>query len=73
MGTDEVAFLMISEEDEEIVGKLDGIRKDRQKFLCLNDNMNHSDPKSEYTVQALNDLYEVQIQILSFENSSLAI
>jgi UDP-N-acetylglucosamine-lysosomal-enzyme len=25
---------------------LDGIREKRQKFVCLNDNMNHSDPNS---------------------------
>lgn len=56
---------MVSEQDDEIVGKLDGIRRDRQKFLCLNDNMNHSDPKSEYTKQALHDLYEVFLFFLS--------
>ena len=56
-----MAFLMVSEQDEDIVGKLDGIRRDRQKFLCLNDNMNHSDPRSERTKQALKDLYEVRV------------
>jgi UDP-N-acetylglucosamine-lysosomal-enzyme len=55
---------MISETDKDIVGKLDGIRRDRQKFLCLNDNMNHSHPDAIITKRALHALYEVSIMYI---------
>ena len=46
MGTDEVAFVMVDQNDASIQSRLDGIRERQHKFVCLNDNMNHSDPKS---------------------------
>jgi len=57
-GTDEVAFLMIENNDTIAQGKLDGIRQKRQKFICLNDNMNHTDPNSVKVVKVLHDFYE---------------
>eukprot|EP01113_Clastostelium_recurvatum_P003511 TRINITY_DN1152_c0_g1_i5.p1 TRINITY_DN1152_c0_g1~~TRINITY_DN1152_c0_g1_i5.p1 ORF type:complete len:1635 (-),score=329.21 TRINITY_DN1152_c0_g1_i5:43-4947(-) len=57
-GTDDVAFLMIGDNDESTQTKLDGIRKARQKFICLNDNMNHSNPNSKKVVKVLHDFYD---------------
>ncbi|KAF2077558.1 hypothetical protein CYY_001176 [Polysphondylium violaceum] len=57
-GTDEVAFLMIENNATITQGKLDGIRQKRQKFICLNDNMNHTDPHSVKVVKVLHDFYE---------------
>jgi len=57
-GTDDVAFLMIGDDRNTTQGKLDGIRVRRQKFVCLNDNMNHSDPASKEVVAVLKEFYE---------------
>jgi hypothetical protein len=45
--SDEVAFLMIGNNATNAEKSLDGIREKRQKFVCLNDNMNHSNPSSK--------------------------
>ena len=37
---------MVSTNDSALASRLDGIRVKRQKFICLNDNLEHSDPKS---------------------------
>lgn len=44
--SDEVAFLMVNNNATTVEKALDGIRERRQKFVCLNDNLNHSDPSA---------------------------
>jgi UDP-N-acetylglucosamine-lysosomal-enzyme len=56
-GTDEVAFIMVSNNDTVMQGKLDGIRQKRHKFICLNDNINHSSPDAGKVVYVLHDFY----------------
>ena len=56
-GTDEVAFLMIRNEDPDLEWNMDGIRKKRHKFICLNDNLNHSDPSTPALKALLFDFY----------------
>jgi len=56
--TDEVAFVMIGTNSTDVLRAIDGIRSRRQKFICLNDNMNHSDPHSREVVKVLKDLYD---------------
>jgi len=56
--TDEVAFVMVGTNSTDVLRAIDGIRSRRQKFVCLNDNMNHSNPHSVEVVQVLKDLYE---------------
>jgi len=57
-GTDDVAFVMVSTNASQVQGRLDGIRARKQKFVCLNDNMNHSDPEARKVVAVLKELYE---------------
>jgi len=45
--------------------QLDGIREKRHKFVCLNDNMNHSDPNVGLVQKALHDFYESMYPLLS--------
>ena len=37
---------MVGTNSTNVQKALDGIRERRQKFICLNDNMNHSDPEA---------------------------
>ena len=50
---------MVPTNHTEIEKKLDGVRLRRQKFICLNDNMNHSNPESRKVVRVLHDFLEV--------------
>jgi hypothetical protein len=54
----EVAFQMISTNQSNLDEKLDGIRVRRQKFICLNDNMNHADRNNHASLRKLRDFYE---------------
>jgi hypothetical protein len=56
--TQDVAFVMIGTNATDVRRALDGIRSRRHKFVCLNDNMNHSNPHSEEVVKVLHDFYE---------------
>jgi UDP-N-acetylglucosamine-lysosomal-enzyme len=47
LDTEEVAFLMIGLNATNVQKSLDGIRERRQKFICLNDNIDHNDPRAE--------------------------
>lgn len=49
---------MVSQDYAKALKALDGIRERRHKFICLNDNMNHSHPDSAKTLQILKDFYE---------------
>ena len=57
LDTEEVAFLMINNDDEKLEEKLDGIRKQKQKFVCLNDNLNHTHPETPKIKTMLFDFY----------------
>eukprot|EP01119_Soliformovum_irregulare_P013098 TRINITY_DN3457_c0_g1_i1.p1 TRINITY_DN3457_c0_g1~~TRINITY_DN3457_c0_g1_i1.p1 ORF type:complete len:1204 (-),score=445.63 TRINITY_DN3457_c0_g1_i1:46-3657(-) len=56
--TEEVAFLMVGSNATNVEKSLDGIRERRQKFICLNDNMNHSDPHIGQVQKVLRDFYQ---------------
>jgi len=56
--TDEVAFVMIGTNKTDVRRSLDGIRQRRQKFVCLNDNMNHSNPHSVEVVKVIQEFYK---------------
>ena len=55
--TTTVGFIMVGNNDTTLQGKLDGIRLNRHKFICLNDNLNHSDPDSQEVLKMLRDFY----------------
>ncbi|XP_058481469.1 N-acetylglucosamine-1-phosphotransferase subunits alpha/beta [Solea solea] len=58
MGEEEIAFKMVRTNVSHVVGQLDDIRKNPRKFICLNDNIDHSH-KDAVTVKAvLRDFYE---------------
>lgn len=63
--TDEVAFVMIPSNNTQAKKSLDGIRSRRQRFICLNDNMNHSDPHSQIVVKTLREFYMSLVPIAS--------
>ena len=52
-----VGFIMVGNNDTTLQSKLDGIRLNRHKFICLNDNLNHSNPESEIILKMLRDFY----------------
>lgn len=53
-----VAFVMVKNNDTDLQGKLDGIRRDRHKFICLNDNLHHDDPNTVIVKKMLRDFYD---------------
>jgi hypothetical protein len=58
LDTDEVAFIMIGTNSTDVLRAIDGIRMKKQRFICLNDNMNHSDPRSLDVIKVLQDFYK---------------
>lgn len=54
---EEVAFFMVPTNRSEVLHRLDDIRHDRNKFICLNDNINHTDPHSVEVVDAIQDFF----------------
>jgi len=56
--TDDVAFIMVANNDSSLQSRLDGIRLRRHKFMCLNDNLNHSDPTTAESLRLLHEFYE---------------
>ena len=52
MSEDEIAFKMINQNSSKALGHLDWIRKNRRKFICINDNIDHT-TDSALTVKAL--------------------
>lgn len=55
---DEVAFVMVPTNRTSAVESMDGIRHKRHKFICLNDNINHTDPHAPEVVRAIHDFYK---------------
>lgn len=56
---------MIGTNHTDVRRALDGIRQFRHKFICLNDNMNHSNPESHNVVGVLRDFYESLVPLPS--------
>ncbi|XP_045176047.2 N-acetylglucosamine-1-phosphotransferase subunits alpha/beta-like isoform X2 [Mercenaria mercenaria] len=54
----EIAFKMIKSNVSTVVGQLDDIRKKPKKFICLNDNIDHSLEQSRTVKAILADFYE---------------
>jgi Stealth protein CR4, conserved region 4 len=54
----QVAFLMIGTNDTDLSERLDGIRKDRQKFICLNDNIDHTQPHAARQLHIIRQFFE---------------
>ncbi|KAL5473979.1 hypothetical protein EMCRGX_G028549 [Ephydatia muelleri] len=57
-GEEDVIFQMISENATKVLTQLDGIRKNRKKFICLNDNMDHRKHDANMAKMVLLDFYE---------------
>uniref|UniRef100_A0A672QFB9 N-acetylglucosamine-1-phosphotransferase subunits alpha/beta n=1 Tax=Sinocyclocheilus grahami TaxID=75366 RepID=A0A672QFB9_SINGR len=58
MGEEEIAFKMIRTNVSHVVGQLDDIRKNPRKFICLNDNIDHSHKDANTVKAVLRDFYE---------------
>jgi len=54
----EIDFHMIRTNFTKVRNILDGMRKQRKKFVCLNDDIDHSNPESELVIDTLQELYE---------------
>lgn len=61
----DVGFVMVGTNHTDVRRALDGLRKEKPRFICLNDNMNHSDPESLNVVRVLRDFYESLLPIPS--------
>ncbi len=60
-----VIFNMISENSSTVMAQLDHIRKERKKFICLNDNINHYKEGADLAKLILVDFYETLFPIIS--------
>ncbi|XP_053497848.1 N-acetylglucosamine-1-phosphotransferase subunits alpha/beta isoform X2 [Ictalurus furcatus] len=58
MGEEEIAFKMVRTNVSHVVGQLDDIRKNPRKFICLNDNIDHSHKDAGTVKAVLKDFYE---------------
>ncbi|KAK3558254.1 hypothetical protein QTP86_013948 [Hemibagrus guttatus] len=58
MGEEEIAFKMVRTNVSHVVGQLDDIRKNPRKFICLNDNIDHSHKDASTVKAVLRDFYE---------------
>merc|ERR1712137_853159 len=54
---DNVAFVMVNQNDTKLQEKLDGIRERQHKFICLNDNIDHDSPKAKEAVRLIHNFY----------------
>mmetsp|Transcript_26095 Transcript_26095/g.65591 ORF Transcript_26095/g.65591 Transcript_26095/m.65591 type:complete len:1122 (+) Transcript_26095:89-3454(+) len=61
----QVAFLMIGTNDTDLSERLDGIRRDRQKFICLNDNIDHTQPHAINQLRIIRQFYEALFPVRS--------
>ncbi|XP_064011528.1 N-acetylglucosamine-1-phosphotransferase subunits alpha/beta isoform X2 [Pogoniulus pusillus] len=65
MGEEEIAFKMIRTNVSHVVGQLDDIRKNPRKFVCLNDNIDHSHKDAPTVKAVLRDFYESMFPVPS--------
>lgn len=54
----EIAFKMIKTNVSGVVGQLDDIRRNPKKFICLNDNIDHTQDQARTVKAILQDFYE---------------
>eukprot|EP00005_Dracoamoeba_jomungandri_P005828 CAMPEP_0174259562 /NCGR_PEP_ID=MMETSP0439-20130205/8370_1 /TAXON_ID=0 /ORGANISM="Stereomyxa ramosa, Strain Chinc5" /LENGTH=818 /DNA_ID=CAMNT_0015343499 /DNA_START=269 /DNA_END=2722 /DNA_ORIENTATION=- len=54
----DVAFMMVNTNINTTRDRLDGLRKKPYKFICLNDDIDHTDPKSKKTLKIIRDFYD---------------
>ncbi|EHB06654.1 N-acetylglucosamine-1-phosphotransferase subunits alpha/beta [Heterocephalus glaber] len=65
MGEEEIAFKMIRTNVSHVVGQLDDIRKNPRKFVCLNDNIDHTHRDAQTVKAVLRDFYESMFPVPS--------
>ncbi|KAG7454505.1 hypothetical protein MATL_G00260380 [Megalops atlanticus] len=65
MGEEEIAFKMVRTNVSHVVGQLDDIRKNPRKFICLNDNIDHSHKDAPTVKAVLRDFYESMFPVPS--------
>ncbi|XP_045071340.1 N-acetylglucosamine-1-phosphotransferase subunits alpha/beta-like [Coregonus clupeaformis] len=65
MGEEEIAFKMVRTNVSHVVGQLDDIRKNPRKFICLNDNIDHSHKDAGTVKAVLKDFYESMFPLTS--------
>jgi len=58
MGEDDMAFKMIRNNVTQALNMLDWIRKNRRKFICINDDLDHDREDSKLVRRLLRDFYE---------------
>ena len=58
VGDEDVTFKMIRNNVSHLIYQLDWIRKNRRKFICLNDNIDHDNPQSKLIRTILRDFLE---------------
>eukprot|EP00794_Sanderia_malayensis_P020317 gene20317-22316_t len=58
MNDEDVTFKMIRNNVSHVVFQLDWIRKNRRKFVCLNDNIDHANPQAKIIRAVLKDFFE---------------
>ena len=61
----DIAFKMIQTNVSHVVGMLDDVRKHTKKFICLNDNIDHSRDDAKTVKAILSDFYESLFPIVS--------
>ncbi|XP_059170682.1 N-acetylglucosamine-1-phosphotransferase subunits alpha/beta-like [Physella acuta] len=65
MDDSDITFKMIHSNVSHVVGQLDDIRKHPKKFICLNDNIDHSIEEAKTVKAILQDFYESLLPIQS--------
>ena len=58
VGEDDIAFKMIKNNATRVLKQLDEIRKNKKKFICLNDNIEHDKVNASVVKGILVDFYE---------------
>lgn len=58
VGEDDITFKMIKNNATHVLLQLDEVRKNRKKFICLNDNIEHAKGNSTLVKSLLVDFYE---------------
>ena len=58
VGEDDIAFKMIKNNATHVLKQLDEIRKNKKKFICLNDNIEHDNVNASVVKGILVDFYE---------------
>ena len=65
MGEDDMAFKMIHNNVTQALNMLDWVRKNRRKFICINDDLDHDREDAKLVRRLLKDFYESLLPIPS--------